>query len=205
VDSNHSRRPYESRVAPRVVTIFGPGIEPGSLTRWGMSPVGCHCPSLRRPRADSNGKTALRKRSARSPSESSFLGRSPPFVTPEGVRSSSAPRSARCSRHSCVPRRSRTFTSWLRRPAAGSAGRDNWHPVSVSIRFLDFEGVATGAPLAMCHQQSQATVRCAASGAPAVTPGLRPGPHACFAGYSTRTGQEPHERSRQGSNLTVAV
>ena len=71
MDSNHSRRPYESRVAPRVVTVAGPGIEPGSLTRWGMSPVGCHCPSLRRPRADSNGKAALRKRSARSPSESS--------------------------------------------------------------------------------------------------------------------------------------
>ena len=164
MDSNHGRRPYESRVAPCVVTVAGPGIEPGSLTRWGMSPVGCHCPSLRRPRADSNGKAALRKRSARSPSESKRI-HAPRNRTPGVARRGTAPRVgclgargpaahlevravpvAVASREGVEPSQA-GFVDLPPDPPAETRGwsenQPPRHPVSVSIRFLDFEGVAT--------------------------------------------------------------
>ena len=96
MDSNHGRRAYETRVAPRVTTVAGLGVEPSSLLASGYEPDRhTVAGSLRRSRAESNSRTTLRKRGARSTSESSS-----------------------------VPRRSRTFASWLRKPAAGSAGRD---------------------------------------------------------------------------------
>ena len=104
-DSESSRRrdtisrscAYETPMPPWLVAVVaGLGVEPSSLLASGYEPDRhTVAGSLRRSRAESNGIVTLRKRDPRSTSESSG-----------------------------VPRRSRTFASWFRKPAAGSAGRD---------------------------------------------------------------------------------
>ena len=114
-DSESSRRrdtisrscAYETPMPPWLVAVVaGLGVEPSSLLASGYEPDRhTVAGSLRRPRAESNGTVTLRRRDTRSASESSS-----------------------------VPRRSRTFTSWLRKPAAGSAGRDLELGVACGIR-----------------------------------------------------------------------
>ena len=59
MDSNHGRRPYESHVAPCVVTVAGTGVEPA--VTWVMSPV-CkpfHSPAMETRPAIEAGTTEL--------------------------------------------------------------------------------------------------------------------------------------------------